>query len=322
MGRGNFESASFSFNGDAKVGVYTSSATSTHGAGIAFAQTNLQANSRYPGFELQYVYSSTVASNAMRINYTERSSAGAVQNYTANVLAVHDALFIKVTEAKMKGANVTSVAGNSSNINTVAGISANVTTVAGISANVTTVAGISANVTSVAGNSTNINAVAGNSTNINAVNANSTNINTVAGVNAAVTTVATNISSVNTAATNIAAIIDAPNQATAAANSATAAAASAAAGMYSAVQDKSAGQITLNGASLANITNVSFTLNNSTISAKDVIILSVSSGATAGAYNCWISSKTTGSCVITIRNLSGGSLSEAFVLNFAVIHVQ
>jgi hypothetical protein len=52
--------------------------------------------------------------------------------------------------------------------------------------------------------------------------------------------VATNIASVNTAATNIAAIIDAPNQATAAANSATAAAASAAAGMYSAVQDKSA----------------------------------------------------------------------------------
>jgi len=86
MGRGNFESASFSFNGDAKVGVYTSSATSTHGAGIAFAQTNLQANSRYPGFELQYVYSSTVASNAMRINYTERASTGAVQNYTANVL--------------------------------------------------------------------------------------------------------------------------------------------------------------------------------------------------------------------------------------------
>lgn len=86
--------------------------------------------------------------------------------------------------------------------------------------------------------------------------------------------------------------------------------------------NKSAGQITLNGAALANVTNVSFTLTNSTISAKDVIILSVSSGATAGAYNCWISSKTTGSCVITIRNLSGGSLSEAFVINFAVIHVQ
>jgi len=86
--------------------------------------------------------------------------------------------------------------------------------------------------------------------------------------------------------------------------------------------NKSAGQITLNNAALANITNVSFVLTNNTISAKDVIVLSVASGATAGAYNCWISGKTTGSCTITIRNLSGGSLSEAFVLNFAVIHVQ
>jgi hypothetical protein len=85
--------------------------------------------------------------------------------------------------------------------------------------------------------------------------------------------------------------------------------------------NKSAGEITLNNAALANITNVSFTLTNSTISAKDVVVLSVSSGATAGAYNCWISSKTAGSCVITIRNLSGGSLSEAFVINFAIIHV-
>jgi hypothetical protein len=85
--------------------------------------------------------------------------------------------------------------------------------------------------------------------------------------------------------------------------------------------NKSAGQITLNGAALANVTNVSFTLTNNTISAKDVVVLSVASGATAGAYNCWISGKTAGSCTITIRNLSGGSLSEAFVLNFAVIHV-
>ena len=89
MGRGTFESGSFSFNGDAKVGVYTSSATSTDGAGIAFAQTNLQANSRYPGFELQYVYSSTVANNAMRFNYTERSSAGVVQNYAANIFQAY-----------------------------------------------------------------------------------------------------------------------------------------------------------------------------------------------------------------------------------------
>ena len=85
--------------------------------------------------------------------------------------------------------------------------------------------------------------------------------------------------------------------------------------------NKSAGQITMNNAELANATNVTFTLTNSTISAKDVVVLSVSSGATAGAYNCWISGKATGSCTITLRNLSGGALSEAVVVNFAVIHV-
>jgi hypothetical protein len=89
MGRGTFESGSFSFNGDAKVGVYTSSATSTDGAALAFAQTNLTANSRYPGFELQYVYSSTVANNALRINYGERSSTGVTQNYAAGILQAY-----------------------------------------------------------------------------------------------------------------------------------------------------------------------------------------------------------------------------------------
>jgi len=86
--------------------------------------------------------------------------------------------------------------------------------------------------------------------------------------------------------------------------------------------NKSAGQITMNNAALANATNVSFTLTNSVIGVKDVVVLSVSSGATAGAYNCWISGKAVGSCTITLRNLSGGSLSEAVVINFAVIHVQ
>jgi hypothetical protein len=85
--------------------------------------------------------------------------------------------------------------------------------------------------------------------------------------------------------------------------------------------NKSAGQITMNNASLANVTNVSFTLTNSTISPNDVVVLSVASGATAGGYNCWISGKATGSCTITLRNLSGGPLAEAVVINFAVIHV-
>jgi hypothetical protein len=84
--------------------------------------------------------------------------------------------------------------------------------------------------------------------------------------------------------------------------------------------NKSAGQITMNGAQLNATTNVTFTLNNSTVSAKDVVVLSVASGATAGAYNCWVSGKGIGTVTITVRNISGGNLSEAVVINFAVIH--
>jgi len=84
--------------------------------------------------------------------------------------------------------------------------------------------------------------------------------------------------------------------------------------------NKSAGQITMNNAQLNATTNVTFTLNNSTIGANDVIVLSVAAGATSGAYNCWVSSKATGSCTITVRNITAGNLSEAIVVNFAVIH--
>ena len=84
--------------------------------------------------------------------------------------------------------------------------------------------------------------------------------------------------------------------------------------------NRSAGQITMNGAQLNAATNVTFTLNNSTISAKDVVILSIAAGATAGSYNCWVSGKGTGTCSITVRNISAGNLSEAVTINFAVIH--
>ncbi len=84
--------------------------------------------------------------------------------------------------------------------------------------------------------------------------------------------------------------------------------------------NKSAGQITTNNAALASATNVTFTLTNSFISANDVLILNVGSGATAGAYNCWVSSLSAGAVTITLRNISGGSLSEAVVINFALIH--
>ena len=83
---------------------------------------------------------------------------------------------------------------------------------------------------------------------------------------------------------------------------------------------KSAGRITMNAAELASNTAVSFTLTNTIISANDAIIVNVSGGGTAGAYTVYISSMTTGSAVITLRNMTGGNLSEAVIINFAILH--
>ena len=80
----------------------------------------------------------------------------------------------------------------------------------------------------------------------------------------------------------------------------------------------SAGQITMNAASLAATTNVTFTLTNSLLSAKDVLILNVTNG-TSAAYNCWVSSMGAGSATITLRNISASPLAEAVVINYAII---
>jgi hypothetical protein len=85
--------------------------------------------------------------------------------------------------------------------------------------------------------------------------------------------------------------------------------------------NKSMGRITMNAASLATATNATFTLNNSTISANDTVILTISGGQTTpGSYNVFANALATGSVSVTLRNISGGSLSEAIVVNYCVIH--
>ena len=87
--------------------------------------------------------------------------------------------------------------------------------------------------------------------------------------------------------------------------------------------NKSAGVITTFATSMLTATNQTFTLNNTRISAKDTILLTVASGpATAGTYNVFASAVSTGAASITIRNISGGTLAEALVINFAIIHCQ
>jgi len=85
--------------------------------------------------------------------------------------------------------------------------------------------------------------------------------------------------------------------------------------------NKSAGRITMNNASLTTATNATFTLNNSFISANDTVILTISGGQTTpGSYNVFANSLAAGSVSISLRNISGGTLSEAVVINFAIIH--
>ncbi|CAB4161649.1 hypothetical protein UFOVP761_5 [uncultured Caudovirales phage] len=86
--------------------------------------------------------------------------------------------------------------------------------------------------------------------------------------------------------------------------------------------NKPAGRITTANVALAGSTNVSFTLNNSYISANDVLIVTLSGGiATAATYNCWVNSLSAGSASITLRNITAStSLTEAVIINFALIH--
>ena len=84
------------------------------------------------------------------------------------------------------------------------------------------------------------------------------------------------------------------------------------------ILNKPSGEITMQNTSLAASTAVSFTLTNSTIATRDLLLINLVGGGTPGAYfygsNC-----TTGSAVITVRNLTAGPLSESLVLRFAVI---
>jgi len=84
--------------------------------------------------------------------------------------------------------------------------------------------------------------------------------------------------------------------------------------------NKVSGAITLNAESLAANSVATFTFTNSTIAATDVVQVAVKSGmATGGSYHVSVDAVNTGSCNISIRNLSAGALAEALVLNFVVI---
>jgi hypothetical protein len=83
--------------------------------------------------------------------------------------------------------------------------------------------------------------------------------------------------------------------------------------------NKRCGQITMNAANVAAAAEVSFTLTNSVIAATDVVVSSIASGATAGAYSLQVDAVAAGSCRFSLGNHNSASLGEAVVINFAVI---
>lgn len=79
------------------------------------------------------------------------------------------------------------------------------------------------------------------------------------------------------------------------------------------------GQITMNAASMAAGAIVSFTLNNSTILANDVIVANHVLTGTFGPYLITARATANGTAIISVRNTSAGALAEAIQIRFAVI---
>lgn len=82
------------------------------------------------------------------------------------------------------------------------------------------------------------------------------------------------------------------------------------------------GTVTMNNAALAAAAEVAHTVNNNQVKAGDVVVVSIRSGATAGAYTINVGATANGSFSVTLGNVSAGSLSEAVVYNFAIIRAS
>lgn len=83
--------------------------------------------------------------------------------------------------------------------------------------------------------------------------------------------------------------------------------------------NKPSGEITMQNTALGADTTVSFTLTNSTIGARDLLLMNIVGGVATGASYNLDANCTSGSAVISVRNITAGSLSEAIVLRYAVI---
>lgn len=83
--------------------------------------------------------------------------------------------------------------------------------------------------------------------------------------------------------------------------------------------NKPSGSITMNGASLAANTNVSFILTNSLLSTGDLVLVNISDNANLNSYQVCAENSRAGSVYIMLRNTTGASITNDVVLTFAII---
>jgi hypothetical protein len=80
------------------------------------------------------------------------------------------------------------------------------------------------------------------------------------------------------------------------------------------------GRITMDDAALNNNAVARFTMNNSSVGPNDVVIVNIKlNGSTPEAYIAFVADIGNGFAELALWNRSGGQLSEAVELNFAII---
>lgn len=82
--------------------------------------------------------------------------------------------------------------------------------------------------------------------------------------------------------------------------------------------DVMCGTITMNNAALNAGVTVGFTVTNNKVAATDIPLVAIKSGATADSYRLQVDAVAAGSFRVAVTNITGGNLSEAIVLSFAV----
>jgi hypothetical protein len=83
--------------------------------------------------------------------------------------------------------------------------------------------------------------------------------------------------------------------------------------------NKQTGEITMTSTNLGADTTVSFTFTNSTIGTRDLLLMNIVGGVVTPATYNLDANCTTGSAVISVRNVTASTLGEAIVIRYAVV---